>query len=101
MTRIFSNSSYMYMYMYMYVTHILHIYCQISDFQTGEKWFKIAERTVSVLQEVGKVEELGNQLFDVVRVRHEQTPHPSDRVELAVGHVETENEARHKTVTLQ
>lgn len=54
------------------------------------------ERTVGVLEEVGKVEELWDQLFDVIRVRHEEIPHSSDRVELAIGHVETGIEAETK-----
>ena len=51
------------------------------------------ERTVSVLEEVGKVEELWDQLFDVIWIRHEETPHSTNRMKLPVGHVETGNEA--------
>ena len=44
---------------------------------------------VDVLEEFGKIKEFRRQLFDVVRRLVERVPRGRDRVELAVGHVES------------
>lgn len=43
---------------------------------------------VHVFQEFGKVEELGNQLFHIVRIVHEQLECLRNRMELTIGHIE-------------